>query len=644
MNTNKHFPIVTQFFKLYVIVILLFGVFRGILFFTELDRIDSTVSIEDIFLSFFMGFRFDMVIASYILILPYLILVIASFFKREYKVINRIILYFLLILFSVAFLICAVDIPYFNQFFARFSITAFEWMDSPVFVLKMVVQEPRYWSVLLPFFLLTYIFIYLTNKTFRNFSYKSNENLYLRIGVYVFFLAIIFLAIRGRIEQKSPIRVGTAYFLNNAFLNQLGLNPNFTLIRSYLDSKKDKNKSIQLMDNKMAISTVQSYFNITNPDKEKPLLRNITFDSTINKKYNVVLVIMESMSAAKMQRHGNKLNLTPFLDSISNKGYYFENAYTAGIHTMNGIFSTLTSYPSLFRQHPMKETSMKKYNGGIFPTLSEKGYSTIYFTTHDGQFDNIEGFLKSNSCERVISKVDYPDEDVKTTLGVPDDVMFDFSLPILDNLSKKEKPFFATLMTTSDHGPYYIPDYFTPKSKDIKDQIVEYADFSIRKFITQASTKEWFENTLFVFIADHGAPIDGLYDMSIDYNHSPLLFYAPSFITEHQTFEKIAGQIDVFPSIMGLLKMPYQNNTLGIDLFSKNRPYIYFNADDKYGVIDNEWFLIVRAEDKAKGLFKYKQKDTKNYATENNDIVEKMDNYAKSNMQTFQYIKDNNGL
>ena len=644
MNTNKRFPVLIQFFKLYSIVILFFSIFRIILFFTEFERIDSTLPIKDIVMSFFMGLRFDIVIASYILILPYVILTIASFFKKEYKLINRFVLYFLIFFFSITFLTGAVDIPYLNQFFARFSITAFEWLDSPIFVLKMVAQEPRYWSILIPFALLIYIFIRLLKKIFSTFSYKSNDNIYLKIGLYIFFLAVIFLAIRGRLEHKSPIRVGTAYFSNNAFLNQLGLNPNFTLIRSYLDSRKAENKSIQLMDDKLAISNVQNYFNITNPNKDKPILRNITYDSTINQKYNVVLIIMESMSAAKMQRGGNKKNLTPFLDSISHKGYYFENTYTAGIHTMNGIFSTLTSYPSLFRQHPMKETSMVQYNGGIFPTLLNKGYSTIYFTTHDGQFDNVEGFLKANTCERVISKVDSPTEDVKTTLGVPDDVMFDFSLPILDDLSKKNKPFFATLMTTSDHGPYYVPDYFTPKNEDIKDQIVEYADYSLRKFITQASKKDWFENTLFVFIADHGTPIDGLYDMSIDYNHSPLLFYAPNFITEHKTFDKIAGQIDVFPSIMGLLKLPYQNNTLGIDLFSKDRPYIYFNADDKYGVMDNEWFLIVRAEDKAKSLFKYKQGDTKNYAAENKDIVEKMDEYAKSNMQTFQYIKNNNGL
>jgi glucan phosphoethanolaminetransferase (alkaline phosphatase superfamily) len=93
-------------------------------------------------------------------------------------------------------------------------------------------------------------------------------------------------------------------------------------------------------------------------------------DSPAKVKHNVVIIIMESMSAAKMTRHGNTNQLTPFLDSISEQGYYFENAYTAGIHTFNGIFSTLFSFPALFRQHPLKGSSLTKYHG-IFHDLKK---------------------------------------------------------------------------------------------------------------------------------------------------------------------------------------------------------------------------------------------------------------------------------
>jgi len=99
----------------------------------------------------------------------------------------------------------------------------------------------------------------------------------------------------------------------------------------------------------------------------------------------------------------------------------------------------------------------------------------------------------------------------------------------------------------------------------------------------------------------------------------------------------MAGQIDVFPTIMGLLKLPYANNTLGIDLLSESRPYIFFNADDKYGVIDQNWLLVVK-NDNSRGLYKYQNKDTRNFATKDIKRVELMNRYAQSNLQTFQYM------
>lgn len=284
--------------------------------------------------------------------------------------------------------------------------------------------------------------------------------------------------------------------------------------------------------------------------------------------------------------------------------------------------------------------------GAIIPKLHGMGsafkdldYATVYFTTHDGQFDNVEGFLRANGFDHVISKADYPPAEIKTTLGVPDDVMFTLAMPLLDDLSKKEKPFFATFMTASDHKPYYIPPYFKPENSDISKQIVEYADYSLRSFITAASKKDWFENTLFVFVADHGAALSAHFEIPLSYHHIPLLFYAQGFIDQPAVFDNMAGQIDVFPSIMGLLELPFENYTLGVNLFEKQRPYIYFNANDKYGVINREWLLVVR--DQNTGLYRYNDLDLTDYSKEYPDLVQEMKIYAESQMQAYQYVLQN---
>lgn len=626
--------------KIYGLAIAFFTLFRVGLLLSQWSSHSKNLTFNDLFQAFIMGWRFDTVIASYFLALPFLLLTIGLFVPKANTVLSHTARWITLILFTFGFGIAAADIPYFNQFFSRFSVAAFEWTDSPKFVFKMIIEEPKYWLFIIPFFGVVYLFSRFIKTTFaQEASPNKTRNFAYNLGFSLLAVLLLFVGIRGRLAHKSPIRVGTAYFSNNAFINQLGLNANFTFLKSYLNSQKPENQAVMLMDNELAVANVQHYLGIKNPTSSKPLARHITFNDSASAPKNVVIVIMESMSAEKMSRHANPKNLTPFLDSLSYQGYYFENAYSAGIHTFNGIFSTLFSMPALFRQHPMKGTTIPDYQG-IFESLEAHHYSSIYFTTHDGQFDNVEGFLKANYCDDVIAADDYPSNEIKTTLGVPDDYMFEFAMPKLNNLAKNS-PFCAALMTASDHGPYYVPPYFKPKYTDIKDQIVEYADYSLQKFINLARQQPWFDETLFVFVADHGAPLNPVYAMPLAYNHTPLLFYCPKYITKPQTFSKMASQIDIFPTVMNLLQKSYVNNTLGIDLLTEERPYVLINGDDKYGVLDSSRFLLVK-NDGTKHLYDYKSKSTKDYLVAEQDRAGKMEVYGKSHLQAYQYVLKNN--
>ena len=632
MKINKNIPLIL---KTYLLVLSMASIFRGVLFLTELNRVNfNEVSSMTIFRSFLMGVRFDLVISGYILFIPALILLIKGILNAQKNLLDKIIFYWIFILFSVSFLIAAADIPYFNQFFERFSIGAFEWIENLDFVVNMILQEPKYFLISIPFVLVEIIFFRTLKKLFnaRGTEYLS-ANIYLNIITSVLLLSIIFLGIRGGIQKKSPIRIGTAYFSNNPFLNKLGLNPTFTLMRSSLISKDKRNENIHLMDNQKAINNTKQYLNIHSNEYKSPIARSVVPDSTLNTKPNIVLVIMESMSATKMNRHGNKNKITPFLDSLSKKSIYFENFYTCGKHTFNGVFSSLFSFPALYRKHPMKQ--IKEYSG-ISSALLKNGYSTTYFTTHDSQFDNVEGFLRANDFENIVSQKDYPIKEVKTTLGVPDDYMFRFSIPKMNEVHKTGKPFFATLMTASDHGPYYIPDYFQPKSKQIKTQIVEYADWSLEKFFKLSSKQKWFDNTIFVFVADHGAPISSNYEISLSYFHSPFIIYAPKFAQSKLVKKEMGSQLDIFPTIMGIIKQPYVNNTLGIDLLKTKRKYAVINNDSKIGILDTSYFCIMGKE--KINLYKYKNKDKTDYFDKNSEKALEMAEYAKSLMQTYQHM------
>ena len=664
----KRIPVfVTITFKLYVLLIAIYTAFRIALLLLNLDRVGSTTTWE-VVQAFIMGVRFDIVTIGFVIAIPTIILTIFSFFGKKSRLFELIYTWVLTICFTITFGICAADIPYFDQFFDRFNITAFEWMATgdSAFVFKMIFEEPTYILMMLPVLASGFVFWFFANRIMKRSTGWESVN-YMRYGIYTVLLwGLVFIGMRGRLNEKSPIMVGTAYFGNNAMLNQLGLNPNFTLARSWLDSKDPDNQKVRFMSDEVAIALVQQNLGIDNPDPEFPIVRAGDFSTPLRSArndgsfssfrpkplgvaekspaiesepndYNVIVVIMEGMSYNKTAHGGNTHNLTPFLDALMDKSLSFNNCYTTGTHTYCGIYSTSVSYPVIFRNHALKRIPVLQYDG-MAATLQKNGYQTAYFTTHDKEFDNVAGFLSQNGVERIISQADYPVSEVQTTLGVPDDFMFRFAMPIFDEMASNNKPFFATMMTASDHGPYYIPDYFEPKNTELKYQITEYADWSLQRFIEMAQEKPWFDNTLFVFVADHGAALDTDYSIPLSYFHTPLIFYKNGM--QPIESEAIASQMDIFPTVMGILNKPYVNNTFGVDLLYEKRSYTYFMGDDKYGVIDNEWLLINKPAEEQMGLYKYKTKEKKNYISEYPEIAKEMQKYGESAWQVSEYQLD----
>jgi phosphoglycerol transferase MdoB-like AlkP superfamily enzyme len=636
---------------IYITGIVFFSLFRALLLLTELNLL--TVLPHKFYLisnAFLIGFRFDSVISGYILALPLLAMAGASVFKWENRKFYIAVTTFISFFYLLSFIICAADIPYFNYYFSRITIAILNWSDSPAFMFKMVFKEYRYFIYVILFFALAGVFVYLVHKLRIKFldEVKFNRQtpnlrfVTFNIIVSLFSFIITFVAIRGRVEEKSPIRVGTAFFSNYSFPNQLGLNPVFTFMRSCLDASRPENKRLNLMDDKTAINNVRDYLNINaNYNYNSPIARRVTADGK-QISPNVVVVIMESMSAEKMTRFGNKGNLTRNLDSLAKVSYCFDNIYTAGIHTRNGIYSTLFSFPALLRQHPMDKVIVPQFSG-FSNTLAANGYQTIFFVTHDDQFDNIGGFLNSNSFQKIVSQKDYPPDRILSTLGVADDYLFEYATPKLTELSSTGKPFFAAFMTVSDHGPYIIPKNipFKAHSQSIQQQMIEYADWSIGKFIHLASKQKWFDNTIFVFVADHGAVVgNNLYDIALSFHHTPLIMYAPK-ILKPTVFKQIGGQIDIFPTVMGLLNINYVNNTMGIDLLKQKRPYIFFSDDDKIGCLNEDYFYIDRINGNE-SLYKYKLYDTKNYYGELKQKADSMKRYAFSMMQASEWIIEKN--
>ena len=629
-----------------------FTLFRLLLFLTNLDQYsllpDNRFSLT--LQSFLMGFRFDTVISGYILIIPFLLLSAGALFpKRQNGLIPKVVTIYTGILYTLAFLICSIDIPYFNHFFSRISNAVFTMANSSGFVITLIFQEVKFWIYLLPFGLACLLFwwrLFRMGRTAEKRQVRAPgldpSRYYSNLAVYsLLCLVLLFTGIRGRLAVKSPIRVGTAFFSVHGFPNQLGLNPVYTMARSVLDDMGDDARHPAFLDDSRALEQVKGYFNVSKSDPlDSPVARRIEVAAQ-PLRANVILVIMESMSADLMERFGNTRKLTPNLDRLARKSLVFDNIYTAGVHTYSGIYSSLFAYPVCLRRHPMKGVSIPTYSG-LPDTLKRHGYQTVYFTTHDDQFDNTGGFLRANGMDRVVSVTDYPSNRVLSSLGVPDDYMFEFSIPVLNRLHQEGRPFFATLLTASNHKPFIIPRGipFRPRSRKPEHRIVEYADWALGKFIRLAARQEWFRDTLFVFIADSGSHVKNSYDLPLSFFHTPLIFYAPYILKEPRSCSQIGGQIDLFPTVMGLLKLEYVNNTFGIDLLKESRPFIYFCGDDKVGCLNKNYFLIIRAGGNE-SLYHHATLDPRDHIARLRPLADRMKRYCYSMLQTSQWMIEN---
>lgn len=588
--------------------------------------------------SFLIGFQFDSVILAYVLALPLILLYVQSLLLIQNKYITKFVTLFISIVIPLLIFIDFADIPYFKFFKNRISETSLQWLGNIDIVFKMIIGNTinlifLIVALITTFFTSYLLFKFCSNKLVkRNWisDYPASNKLYCSIS-FLFFGFFCFFGIRGTITH--PIRQGDAFYCNDLFLNQIGLNPTFTLLKSLVTK-------VKLMDNKLAIKNTQQLLQINSPiNSISPIAREVRCNIQMS-KHNVVLVIMESMSANYMGIFGNKNNLTPTLDSLSKVSWFFKNGYSAGIHTNNGVFSSLYSFPALKRIRPMSTIPVNTYSGLPY-TLKQNGYTNLFFSTHNESFDNIGGFIPNNFFDEVYTAEDYPEDKIIGPYGVPDDYLFSFAAEKLSKFDTTQ-PFFVTILTASNHDPYILPDYFisTINKKDLK--AVAYADWSINKFLNESKKSKWFDNTIFVFVADHGLIVgDNTYDLPLSYHHIPIIMYAPKILLEPKEYDNFIGQIDLFPTIMGILNVSYTNNTLGVNVLDQKRDCIYFSADDKIGCIDNEWLYIYRFGSNE-GLYQYKTGSVQDFSTIKKNKFEMLKKYAFSQTQVAEWIISNN--
>lgn len=568
--------IVRSLLSIHLLGLLFLSIYRCIEFFVLRGMItDPSIAIGPAFLR---GLWFDNVMGCYVMIVPLALVLIAASFGYCKRWMMRVVAVWFCVFYALLMMASAANIPYFAYFFKNINSSIFEWFGYTGTTAGMVFQEKTWWIYIALYFVMTIVFCWLVwRMTEKTDLQRSSRKYWLpSLLITVVLVALCLFGIRGRMGY-NPIKISQAYYCNDPFLNQLGINPGFNLMTSALDDMRKENAELMLMPYDEAISYVRKSLGITgSADSTRILFRQMrnTREETrlTTAKPNIVIILMESMSSALLGK-----GYTPVLDSLKTQSLYFSNFYSAGIHTNHGMTATLYSFPALMKRNLMKGTVTPKRDG--LPTvLKQNGWHNLFFMTHEAQYDNMNAFFRTNGYDEIYAQEDYPREEVVNSFGVSDHFLFDYALGKLNKI--QDIPFMATLLTISNHPPYIIPNWFKPTSKDPETQIVEYADWCIGDFLHKAQREAWYTNTVFVVLADHGKLV-GTADSELpqSYNHIPLMIFGAGI--PPQEYTQLGMQVDVMPTLLNILGINYDYNGFGTDLLHQPRQMVFYSADNQ---------------------------------------------------------------
>ena len=524
--------------------------------------------------------------------------------KQRLKIRNS--LYFITLFLYVLLIIFNAVSEYFfyNEFGVRYNFIAVDYLIYTTEVIGNIMES----YPIIPLF--TAIFVVTGLATW--WIYKKTKDSLLQLPNLVQKLTLlgvfaVLLGISLSFAEKINLKKG------NIFQQEIAANGMVKFYEAFSNNTLDFFTFYPTVDQKTAEK------NTLLPLGTTTLNRTITSDKPELQK-NVVLISIESLSAAYMKAYGYEESVTPFLDQLAQKSLFFTNLYATGNRTVRGLEALTLCIPPTAGESVIKREKENKNKFTTGSVFKSKGYSVKYLYGGYSYFDNMKDFYGGNGYE-IVDRDNFTPEEITfaNVWGVCDEDMAKKAISEMNKDYKAGKPFFHHWMTVSNHRPFTYPEGKIDIPADSKSRKggVKYTDYSIMKFFEMAQKQPWFKNTVFVIVADHCSSSAGKTELPMDKYRIPAMIYAPEFVAP-QKFSQVTSQIDVMPTVLGLLNFKYQSKFLGQDVFSKNFvPRAYIATYQDLGFIKDNYLTVISPTKNIK-QYQLVQKPNTNTTTEFN--------------------------
>lgn len=571
------------FIKYFLFWILFFALNRLTFELWNYDKITEQSTLE-ILKTFIYGAHMDASMAAYFCVIPFFIFIVFWLFKSityPYKFIKIYTL--ILIVFTIIFTI--IDFNIYTEWGTKLNAKAIEvFITSPNEAMASSASSPIFSTILIGIILFL-IGLYLAKKL--NILEKQPSSIHhfiIKLPIGLLVLGLTFLAIRGG-WGIAPMNPSKVYFSESPIINHSSLNTNWLLLSNYL-KKSPKENPYKYFDQSEIKGIIQ---NLYQPQIDSLEIPNIL---TINKP-NIVFIILESFTADVVEELGGEKNITPAFSSLIKEGLLFENIYSTGDRTDKGMIAILSGFPSQATRSIIKENDKQIKLPSIIQQLANENYKTSFFYGGETEFANFKSYLIDHKVQTLVDAHQYESKDLTSKWGAYDEVTFRKNLEFLKT---EKEPFFSTVLTLSNHEPFQLPEIgkFGNNTLENKFRSTSYytAD-QILKYINIAKTEKWYQNTLFVLIADHGHRLPkNINDIYVKGRyHIPMLFLGGALKNDFkgQSVLKYGSQTDLAATLTYQLKLPdtlykYSKNLLNDQI----RGFGFYCWDNGFGLVDEE--------------------------------------------------------
>ena len=613
--------------------------------------------------SFYLGVKYDLRLSLFI-ILPILLLAWSRHLSIFKPVLGKITNIYLTIAFVFVVFLSMVNFAHYAYLQTSVNAAVLRFLEDMTTSAEMVwdtypVVPGVIALIVIGFVYYKLIGMFLGRNAQIEKAQRTRKNFFATITLTGF---VVLFGMYGKLSYY-PLRWSDAFFSTYNFAASVASNP----VLYFATTLKNRDVDFDVKKAKKYYPTISKYLGVDHPDQEKlNYTRLVQSESKRQTPPNVVMVFLESFASFKTGIAGNPLKPTPVIDQLANDGYYFKNFFTPTMGTARSVFTALTGLPDIEEHRTSSRNPLVIDQHIIINDF--KGYDKYYFLGGSMSWGNIRGFVSKNIAGiQLHEEGDFTSKRVDMW-GISDPDLFREANKVL---TKTKKPFFAIIQTSGNHPPYNIPEWETGfKLKDVdintlkkygfvtlrKYNAIRFMDYSVKILMEEARKEPYFDNTIFVFFGDHGYPeYPGVQSakkesqLGLNRHRVPFIIYAPKLLGKPKTFDKVASEVDVLPTLADLADVGYKNTTLGRDLldpkFDGSR-YAFIRDVKRPGevaLINDKYYYELHEYHGEDALFAIDSENPReNVIKQHPEVAASMKNLTDAFYQTAKYMRYHN--